>query len=175
MKRSTLPIYSGAARDSSRALTWQHSTLSLISIADTVDCMFASTGRIRMVVHSNSQARFVSAADASPVWAFSRLLIEAELKKKLYDRPSPHPRPHGEGVRLLSTSGLQDVGAGGVQSQCRLSRQNLLRMTDSLTDLVSVAEDHVVIIDIGPAESVRIKVESIGRPFRPIERTAVVV
>ena len=30
-------------------------------------------------------------------------------------------------------------------------------------------------IDIGPAESVRIKVESIGRPFRPIERTAVVV
>ena len=55
------------------------------------------------------------------------------------------------------------------------SRENLLRMTDSLTDLVSVAEDHVVIIDIGPAESVRIKVESIGRPFRPIERTAVVV
>ena len=55
------------------------------------------------------------------------------------------------------------------------SRENLLRMTDSLTDLVSVAEDHVVIIDIGPAESVRIKVESIGRPFRAIERTAVVV
>lgn len=55
------------------------------------------------------------------------------------------------------------------------SRENLLRMTDSLTDLVSVAEDHVVIIDISPAESVRIKVESIGRPFRPIERTAVVV
>ena len=55
------------------------------------------------------------------------------------------------------------------------SRENLLRMTDSLTDLVSVAEDHVVIIDIDPAESVRIKVESIGRPFRPIERTAVVV
>ena len=46
---------------------------------------------------------------------------------------------------------------------------------DSLTDLVSVAEDHVVIIDISPAESVRIKVESIGRPFRAIERTAVVV
>ncbi len=55
------------------------------------------------------------------------------------------------------------------------SRENLLRMTDSLTDLVSVAEDHVVIIDISPAESVRIKVESIGRPFRAIERTAVVV
>ena len=55
------------------------------------------------------------------------------------------------------------------------SRENLLRMTDSLTDLVSVAEDHVVIIDIDPAESIRIKVESIGRPFRAIEWTAVVV
>ena len=114
MKRSTLPIYSGAARDSSRALTWQHSTLSLISIADTVDCMFASTGRIRMVVHSNSQARFVSAADASLALAYSRLLVEAELKKKPYDRSSPHPRPHGEGVRLLSRSGLHDVGAGEI-------------------------------------------------------------
>ena len=59
--------------------------------------------------------------------------------------------------------------------QCRLSRENLLRMTDTLTDLVNAAEHHVVIIDSGPAESVRIKVESIGRPFRPIERTAVVV
>ena len=55
------------------------------------------------------------------------------------------------------------------------SRENLLRMTDSLTGLVSMVEDHLVIIDISPAESVRIKVESIGRPFRAIERTAVVV
>ena len=46
---------------------------------------------------------------------------------------------------------------------------------DSLTDLVNAAEDHVVIIDIGPAENITIKVESIGRPFRPIERTAIVV
>lgn len=59
--------------------------------------------------------------------------------------------------------------------QCRLSRENLLRMTDSLTGLVSMVEDHLVIIDISPAESVRIKVESISRPFRAIERTAVVV
>ena len=55
------------------------------------------------------------------------------------------------------------------------SRENLLRMTDSLTGLVSMVEDHLVIIDISPAESVRIKVESISRPFRAIERTAVVV
>ena len=59
--------------------------------------------------------------------------------------------------------------------QCRLSRENLLRMTDTLTDLIDTSEDHLMIIDIGPAESVTIRVESIGRPFRPIERRAVIV
>ena len=59
--------------------------------------------------------------------------------------------------------------------QCRLSRVNLLRMTDTLTELLDTAEDHLMIIDIGPADSVTIRVESIGRPFRPIERRAVIV
>jgi len=59
--------------------------------------------------------------------------------------------------------------------QCRLSRENLLRMTDTLTDLIDTAEDHLMIIDIGPAESITIRVESFGRPFRPIERRAVIV
>lgn len=59
--------------------------------------------------------------------------------------------------------------------QCRLSRENLLRMTDTLTGLIDTAEDHLMIIDLGPAESVTIRVESIGRPFRPIERRAVIV
>ena len=59
--------------------------------------------------------------------------------------------------------------------QCRLSRENLLRMTDTLTGLIDTAEDHLMIIDIGPTESVTIRVESFGRPFRPIERRAVIV
>ena len=59
--------------------------------------------------------------------------------------------------------------------QCRLSRENLLRMTDTLTELIDASEDHLIIIDVGPAESITIRVESIGRPFRPIERRAVIV
>ena len=59
--------------------------------------------------------------------------------------------------------------------QCRLSRQNLLRMTDTLTELMNADEDHVMIIDVGPAESINIRVESFGRPFRPIERRSVIV
>ena len=59
--------------------------------------------------------------------------------------------------------------------QCRLNRQNLLRMTDTLTDLMNANEDHLMIIDIGPADSITVRVESFGRPFHPIERRAVIV
>lgn len=59
--------------------------------------------------------------------------------------------------------------------QCRLNRQNLLRMTDALTELMNADEDHLMIIDVGPAESVTIRVESFGRPFKPIERRAIII
>ncbi len=59
--------------------------------------------------------------------------------------------------------------------QCRLNRQNLLRMTNALTELMNANEDHVMIIDVGPAESITIRVDSFGRPFNPIERRAVIV
>lgn len=36
-------------------------------------------------------------------------------------------------------------------------------------------EDHVLIVDIGPAESVAPKVRSLGKAFEPIERKATVV
>ncbi len=59
--------------------------------------------------------------------------------------------------------------------QCRLNRENLLRMTDTLTDLMEAGEDSLIVIDVGPAESISLKVESFGRPFQPIEHRAVVV
>ena len=59
--------------------------------------------------------------------------------------------------------------------QCRLNKENVLRMTDALTGLMNSREDSLMIIDIGPAENVSVKVESFGRPFQPIERQAVIV
>ena len=59
--------------------------------------------------------------------------------------------------------------------QCRLNKENVLRMTDTLTELMNSREDSLMIIDIGPAENVSVKVESFGRPFQPIERQAVIV
>ena len=59
--------------------------------------------------------------------------------------------------------------------QCRLSRVNLLRMTEALKDILNQSEDHLLIIDLGPAESVSIRVESYGKNFTPIQRQAVIV
>jgi CRISPR-associated protein Cas2 len=59
--------------------------------------------------------------------------------------------------------------------QCRLSREKVLRMTDKLSSIVNQGEDHVLIVDLGPAESVKLKVDFIGRPFEPIEKKPVIV
>jgi CRISPR-associated protein Cas2 len=59
--------------------------------------------------------------------------------------------------------------------QCRLNREKLLHMKDRLSTLIDAGEDHLVIIDIGPAESVTVRIDSMGKPFVPIERRAVIV
>ncbi len=59
--------------------------------------------------------------------------------------------------------------------QCRLSREKVLRLSDILSDLIDKSEDHVVIIDLGPAETVNIRIESIGKSYEPIKRKPVIV
>ena len=59
--------------------------------------------------------------------------------------------------------------------QCRLDRISLLKLEAGLADEIDQTEDHVLIVDIGPAESVAPKVRTIGRPFEAIERSATIV
>jgi CRISPR-associated protein Cas2 len=59
--------------------------------------------------------------------------------------------------------------------QCRLDKVKHLHMSDALSEIIDHEEDHVLIIDIGPAESIKPKVTSMGRPFDPIERKALIV
>ncbi len=60
--------------------------------------------------------------------------------------------------------------------QCRLTRSRHIELTQKLGDLISLNDDHVMIIDIGPAESVQPKVNSLGkRSFARIERVPVIV
>lgn len=58
---------------------------------------------------------------------------------------------------------------------CRLTREKHLRMQDSLGEVINRSEDHLLIIDLGPADTIKLRVESIGKPFDPIEKRPVIV
>lgn len=60
--------------------------------------------------------------------------------------------------------------------QCRLTRSRHIDLIRQLTDAMSTTEDHVMIIDVGPADTVEPRVRSIGkRAFDAIERAPVIV
>jgi CRISPR-associated protein Cas2 len=60
--------------------------------------------------------------------------------------------------------------------QCRLARSRYIELTQQLGNLMSSTEDHVMIIDVGPAENVQPRIHSLGkRSFERIERAPVIV
>jgi len=59
--------------------------------------------------------------------------------------------------------------------QCRLDKMRLLRLEAVVREIVNSREDHVLIIDLGPAESVTLRVNSIGKEFDPVQHESVVV
>jgi CRISPR-associated protein Cas2 len=59
--------------------------------------------------------------------------------------------------------------------QCRMSKIRLLKLQAALGDIVNHLEDHVLFLDLGPAEGVKLRVSSIGKPFNPIIPAPVIV
>ena len=59
--------------------------------------------------------------------------------------------------------------------QCRLTRRRQVELKLALDEVINHAEDHVVILDLGPAETIRPRVESLGKPFSVVERGPVIV
>jgi len=59
--------------------------------------------------------------------------------------------------------------------QCRLSRRRRIELKFALGEIIDHAQDHVVILDLGPAEGIRPRVESLGKPFTVVERGPVIV
>ena len=60
--------------------------------------------------------------------------------------------------------------------QCRLSRVRHAELIANLDALIHHAEDHLVIMDLGPADRVKPKVVSLGsRPFKAVEREPIIV
>ena len=60
--------------------------------------------------------------------------------------------------------------------QCRLTRARQIELLHRLGQAVSTADDHVMIVDVGPAEGVQPRVQTLGkRGFEPIARQPVIV
>lgn len=59
--------------------------------------------------------------------------------------------------------------------QCRLSPRRHAELVATLDELIHHRDDHVLVMDLGPADSVRPRVTSLGKDFSPVTREAVVV
>lgn len=59
--------------------------------------------------------------------------------------------------------------------QCRLAARRRAEMTARLDKLIEPSEDHILIVDLGPADKVDVRVESLGKTYESPKRQAVVV
>jgi CRISPR-associated protein Cas2 len=59
--------------------------------------------------------------------------------------------------------------------QCRLSRRRHAELVAMLDGMIVNDHDHVLMIDLGPAEGVEPNVISLGKSFQPILREPVIV
>jgi CRISPR-associated protein Cas2 len=59
--------------------------------------------------------------------------------------------------------------------QCRLSARRRVEMARRIEELIHAREDHVLILDLGPADKVDPRVESLGKTFDSVKRAAVVI
>lgn len=59
--------------------------------------------------------------------------------------------------------------------QCRMSRRRHADLLATLDELIVDEHDHVLMIDLGPAENVEPRVVSLGKAFQVVQREAVIV
>ena len=59
--------------------------------------------------------------------------------------------------------------------QCRLTARRRFEMTERLEEAIKPSEDHVVILDLGPADRIEPRVESLGKGYEAPERRAIIV
>jgi CRISPR-associated protein Cas2 len=59
--------------------------------------------------------------------------------------------------------------------QCRLTRRRRAELETALRALIKPGEDHVLLIDVGPADKIELAIASLGKTFAKIERRATVI
>ena len=59
--------------------------------------------------------------------------------------------------------------------QCRLAARRRAEMTARLDKLIEPSKDHILIVDLGSADKVDVRVESLGKSYESPKRQAVIV
>lgn len=59
--------------------------------------------------------------------------------------------------------------------QCRLSRRGMVELRAAVATIVKHDEDHVLFLDLGPADDARLRVSSLGKGFEAVVRRPVIV
>lgn len=59
--------------------------------------------------------------------------------------------------------------------QCRLNAMALLQLEAALTEQINGDEDHVLLVDLGPMDNVRLRIRSLGKGFEPVSREPLIV
>ena len=59
--------------------------------------------------------------------------------------------------------------------QCRLSRKQHAELIADIDGIIHHNEDHVILMDFGPAEKIDPRVVSLGKTFRKVEHEPIIV
>ncbi|MDW8371777.1 MAG: CRISPR-associated endonuclease Cas2 [Geminicoccaceae bacterium] len=59
--------------------------------------------------------------------------------------------------------------------QCRLDRKRLVQLEAGLRERIHAREDHVLLLDLGPADRVQPRVRSLGKAFEVVRREPIVI
>jgi CRISPR-associated protein Cas2 len=59
--------------------------------------------------------------------------------------------------------------------QCRLSRKRKVELQAALSEIISHNADHVLLLDLGHADKVELRVTSLGKVFAAVDRQPIIV
>ncbi|WP_019625846.1 CRISPR-associated endonuclease Cas2 [Thioalkalivibrio sp. ALJT] len=59
--------------------------------------------------------------------------------------------------------------------QCRMNSRRHADLTATLDQIIHHREDHVLLMDLGPADAVDPRVTSLGKTFKAVQRESIIV
>ena len=59
--------------------------------------------------------------------------------------------------------------------QCQLSTKQYAELIAKLNEVIHHREDHVLLMDLGPYDNVKLRVASLGEEFKPVTKEPIIV